>query len=147
MPTDNEAGTESGALAPLLRAVVEALGGSVVVFDRESRVVFATPGARSVLDPLARKGETGARLMQELAERGGRRVPLRLAGYTLGEAVFLPAAEATTLAERERLAILSTLRSTQWRLTEAARHLGISRTTLWRRLKAYGVRRDDGWSR
>ncbi len=134
-------------LAPLLRAVVEALGGSVVVFDREGRVVYATAGARAVLDPLARRGETGAPSIRELVERGGRRVPLRLGGHPLGEAVFLPAAEGSTLAERERSAILSTLQTTQWRLAEAARHLGISRTTLWRRLKAYGVRRDGSSSR
>lgn len=142
----DEADVHSEALAPLLRAVVEALGDSVVVFDREGRVVYATAGARAELDPLVRRSETGAALILALVERGGRRVPLQLGRQTLGEAVFLPVAQGT-LAERERLAILSTLQTTQWRLAEVARHLGISRTTLWRRLKAYGVRRDGGSSR
>ncbi|HXV87247.1 MAG TPA: helix-turn-helix domain-containing protein [Gemmatimonadales bacterium] len=43
-----------------------------------------------------------------------------------------------TLALQERRAILERLESTGWRLAETARQLGISRTTLWRRLRAYG---------
>ena len=55
--------------------------------------------------------------------------------------VFLPDGEhSPTLAERERQAILDTLAVTQGKLAETARRLGISRTTLWRRLRAYGLR-------
>jgi transcriptional regulator of acetoin/glycerol metabolism len=35
--------------------------------------------------------------------------------------------------------IVGTLHATGWRLTETARRLGISRTTLWRRLREWGV--------
>ena len=42
--------------------------------------------------------------------------------------------------ERERQAILDTLQVTHGKLAETARRLGISRTTLWRRLRAYGLR-------
>lgn len=45
---------------------------------------------------------------------------------------------AGTLAEVERSAIRATLKQTDGRLSEAARILGISRTTLWRKLKRYG---------
>jgi transcriptional regulator of acetoin/glycerol metabolism len=55
-----------------------------------------------------------------------------------GEAVFLVGDSAPTLAEQERQAILGALAATGGRLAEAARRLGISRTTLWRRLRAYG---------
>jgi transcriptional regulator of acetoin/glycerol metabolism len=48
---------------------------------------------------------------------------------------------AKTLAERERQAILDTLEGTSGKLAETARRLGISRTTLWRRLRAYGIDR------
>ena len=53
------------------------------------------------------------------------------------------------MAERERRAILQALDETRGRLAETARRLGISRTTLWRRLKAYGLERhpDTPWRR
>ena len=61
----------------------------------------------------------------------------------LGEAVFIPGVSGpTTLAEREKEAIVKMLDANNWKLAETARHLGISRTTLWRRLKAYGLHRD-----
>jgi transcriptional regulator of acetoin/glycerol metabolism len=77
-----------------------------------------------------------------LAALGAHAAPLRSGPDDLGEAVFLPSNGASTLAERERQAIVQTLESTRWRLAETARQLGISRTTLWRRLKAYGLSRE-----
>jgi transcriptional regulator of acetoin/glycerol metabolism len=73
-------------------------------------------------------------------------------GAKVGEAVYLPRAAnggPSTLAERERYAIIETLDETDWKLTESAKKLGISRTTLWRRLRAYGLHRDNRarWSR
>ena len=74
---------------------------------------------------------------------GGRLRPLRIGNLELGEAMFIPGLEGpTTLAERERDAIVRTLDAHSWKLAETAKHLGISRTTLWRRLKAYGLHRD-----
>jgi transcriptional regulator of acetoin/glycerol metabolism len=78
-----------------------------------------------------------------LAALGGRLRPLRVGGLELGEAMFIPGVEGpTTLAAREKEAIVKTLDAHNWKLAETARHLGISRTTLWRRLKAYGLHRD-----
>ena len=57
--------------------------------------------------------------------------------------MYLPSQNGeTTLAQRERSAIVETLRANGWKLALAAEQLGISRTTLWRRLKAYGLHRD-----
>ncbi|MEK6611006.1 MAG: helix-turn-helix domain-containing protein, partial [Gemmatimonadota bacterium] len=50
---------------------------------------------------------------------------------------------ALTLAERERQDIELGLAESGWRLAVVARKLGISRTTLWRRLKQYGLTRPD----
>jgi transcriptional regulator of acetoin/glycerol metabolism len=66
---------------------------------------------------------------------------LKQGSLELGEVVFLPErGDSPTLAERERQAILDTLQVTHGKLAETARRLGISRTTLWRRLRAYGLR-------
>src|SRR5213594_4070889 len=66
---------------------------------------------------------------------------LKQGSLELGEVVFLPGGgESPTLADRERQAILDTLEVTHGKLAETARRLGISRTTLWRRLRAYGLR-------
>src|SRR5213079_569282 len=60
---------------------------------------------------------------------------------SLGEATFLRGG-----ALRERLVALGgrarSLKQTHGKLAETARRLGISRTTLWRRLRAYGLRPD-----
>ena len=87
---------------------------------------------------------TGAdELMPRLAALGGRVRPLRAGTLEMGEAMFLPAVEGpTTLADREKQAIVRTLDVHEWRLAETAKALGISRTTLWRRLRAYGLHRD-----
>lgn len=130
------------SFAPLGQAVMEAYTEGVVVFDVYGRLLYANQRARRLLDSL---NEGAARRHESLRERllaaGGRVRPLKQGGSELGEVIFLPAGDHTpTLAERERQAILDTLELTHGRLAETARRLGISRTTLWRRLRAYGLR-------
>lgn len=142
MPTNPDTAPGNSLLGSLLSAVIEAIGEGVVVFDRDGRVAYASQSARAAVQgPLDPSG-SGAELLGKLLQCGGRRVPLRLGHYALGEAVFLQSPGESTLAGRERRAIIETLQHTGWRLADAARHLGISRTTLWRRLKEYGVRRE-----
>lgn len=133
----NLAATPTPSVPPLARAVMDALADGVVVFDASGRVIYANEPARGALGSL---GEHDLRA--RLATLGARVTPLRSGPEHIGEAVFLPTDGAATLAERERQAIVETLKSTRWRLAEAARRLGISRTTLWRRLKAYGLSRE-----
>ena len=123
----------------LLSAVIEAIGGGVVVFDRDGRLAYANQSARAAIPGSLDSTVSGADLLSRLLERGGRRVPLKLGQYVLGEAVFLESPGEGTLAGLERRAILEALQHNGGRLADAARHLGISRTTLWRRLKEYGV--------
>jgi len=129
-------------LGSLLSAVIEAIGEGVVVFDRDGRVAYVNAPARTALPGSMDSTAAETDLRSQLLEQGGRRVPLRVGESVLGEAVFLDSPGESTLASRERRAILQALQRTGGRLAEAARHLGISRTTLWRRLKEYGVRRD-----
>lgn len=128
--------------APLGQAVMETFSEGIVVFDSYGRVVFANQRARRALDSLGdASSRRGDNLRERLVASGGRARTLKHGAADLGEVVFLPEGDGNhTLAERERQAILDTLEATHGKLAETARRLGISRTTLWRRLRAYGLR-------
>jgi DNA-binding NtrC family response regulator len=52
-----------------------------------------------------------------------------------------PPSAVQTLAEAERAHILAILEQCAWSYSQAAERLGIGRTTLWRKLKEYGLER------
>lgn len=135
--------------SPLARAVLDGFAEAVILFDPDGHVRHANQGGKLVLAGLERHGRLDTRsLLPRLGRRGGRVERLQAGEVFLGHAVYLPAPDRDgghTLAARERAAIVETLHATGWRLTETARRLGISRTTLWRRLRDYGLRPDgDG---
>ena len=132
------------AIAPLGEAVLETFGEGVVAFDPYGRMLYANQRARRVIEGLGDgAAHRGDHLRERLMAFGGRARTLKQGSMELGEAVFLPEGDhGRTLAERERQAILDTLEVTHGKLAETARRLGISRTTLWRRLRAYGLRPD-----
>ena len=142
---------QSDALTPFARSILDTFTEPALVFDMIGRLVFANQAARQSLATTANldNGVSAPQLMSRLAPMGPTVKPLWVGESKVGEIVVLPRAEGPdTLAERERKAILDTLNATGWRLTAAARRLGISRTTLWRRLKRYGHNRDgrNRWS-
>ncbi|MBA4394030.1 MAG: RNA polymerase subunit sigma-54 [Desulfobacca sp.] len=53
-----------------------------------------------------------------------------------------PAQGSATMAEREKEALKEALEKSQWNKKEAARHLGISRNTLYQKMKRYGILRE-----
>ena len=129
--------------SPLAKALLDGFSEGVVVFDRDGKVLYANSQARSQLADQFDLSTGADELMPRLAALGGRVRPLRAGTLDMGEAMFLPAIEGpTTLADREKEAIVRTLDHHEWRLAETAKALGISRTTLWRRLRAYGLHRD-----
>ncbi|MBK6422373.1 MAG: helix-turn-helix domain-containing protein [Gemmatimonadetes bacterium] len=129
--------------SPLAKALLDGFSEGVVVFDPQGRVLYANAQARDGLADLLDPAEDAQNLLPRLAAMGGRLRPLRVGGLELGEAMFVPGVDGpSTLADRERDAIVRTLDQHGWKLAETAKHLGISRTTLWRRLKAYGLHRD-----
>lgn len=131
---DKPAATSAPApFSPLVRALIDSVGEAIVVFDAQGRFLYANAAARRLTDGL--NGD----LRQRLQAMGARFMPLRSGTQPLGEAAILPVTAPRTLADRERQAIAETLQGTSGKLAETARRLGISRTTLWRRLKAYGL--------
>ncbi len=126
--------------SPLAKALLDAFSEGVIVFDPSGKVIYANAQAREMgLDLTRPAGD----LMPELAQMGGRLKPLKVGTLDLGEAMFIEGKEGpSTLAEKEKEAIVHALDAHGWRLAETAKSLGISRTTLWRRLRAYGLHRD-----
>ena len=135
--------TLPSVFSPLAKALLDSFNEGVIVFDKDGRILYLNASGRDSLaeaglDPAGEKDD----LLPELAGMGGRLAPIRVGSLELGEAIFLPRREGpTTLAEREKDAIVRSLEAHNWRLAETAKTLGISRTTLWRRLRAYGLHR------
>lgn len=129
--------------SPLAKSLLDAFNEGVVVFDGQGKVIYLNGPARTMLAGQLDLTQNARELQPVLASFGGRLRPLRVGNLDLGEAMFLPNVEGpSTLAEREKQAIVRSLDAHGWRLAETAKSLGISRTTLWRRLRAYGLHRD-----
>ena len=116
------------------RAVLESLEQGIAVFDARGELVYANPAAQRLL-----ASANGTDPRRILLNNEARTLPLRDGATPIGEAFLLGGncGAVGTLADRERQAIQDALSATGGRLAEAARRLGISRTTLWRRLRAY----------
>ncbi len=142
MPETLSIGSLPSVFSPLAKALLDGFSEGVIVFDADGKLLYANHQAREALAGMD-LADAGSDLQPRLAAMGGRLRPLRVGALELGEAMFIPGVEGpTTLAAREKEAIVKTLDTHNWKLAETARHLGISRTTLWRRLKAYGLHRD-----
>ena len=120
----------------LLMNALDAVSDAVIVCDREGTVLHANRGARELFGTAV---ASRAELMRHPLAAAAREQ--QLAGVAV---VVVPRPRTSlTLAERERQDIEQALAESRWQLAVAARRLGISRTTLWRRLKQYQLIRPE----
>jgi transcriptional regulator of acetoin/glycerol metabolism len=102
-----------------------------------------TPGAAiSLLHPLRPLGLAEERLTASGEPHLSGRKPVAV--YTLSVDTEEPGRSGSqiTLAEVERTHIRTVLELFDWKLLSAAKALGINRTTLYRKMKRYGIEKE-----
>jgi len=87
--------------------------------------------------------ELSAAVASALIRSGGARIEAQHLPPEIREAPAGPRYHAATPAPDERATILDALAQTGYTLGLTAQRLGMGRTTLWRKMKAYGIRLPD----
>jgi transcriptional regulator of acetoin/glycerol metabolism len=122
----------------------EEAGGDAVMIEPEARDVllaFNWPGnvrqMRNVLRTLAALCEDNLIRLADLP------APVRQAASqsTLARMNPDPGRSDSPLDDAERAALIATLETQRWHMTHAARELGVSRNTLYRKLRKHGINR------
>ena len=117
----------------------EARGETVVIDEpaREALLGFAWPGnvrqLRNVLRTLAALCDDGRIGLEDLPAM------IRSARSAVAQVVEEPSEHP--LEDAERLALLNALEQTRWHMTNTAEQLGVSRNTLYRKLRKHGIAR------
>ncbi|NQD75024.1 helix-turn-helix domain-containing protein, partial [Pseudomonas sp. CM27] len=97
--------------------------------------------ARIVFSDLPAMVRQGAALDRRQASSHPDRADFRPSAVPVGAA--LPATGPAALKDAECHALMATLEAKHWHLTRVAEHLGISRNTLYRKLRKHGITRPD----
>ncbi|WP_460054085.1 sigma-54-dependent Fis family transcriptional regulator [Pseudomonas sp. S2_D06] len=120
--------------------LAEEAGGETVLIDGPARAAllgFAWPGnvrqLRNVLRTLAALCEDGRIGLEDLPAM------IRQARPAVAQAFEEPSEHP--LEDAERLALLTALEQTRWHMTHTAEQLGVSRNTLYRKLRKHGIAR------
>jgi transcriptional regulator of acetoin/glycerol metabolism len=118
--------------------LAEEAGGETILIDeaaRQALLAFNWPGnvrqLRNVLRTLAALCDEGRIGVEDLPVviRHGR------------EPILQPDSSEHPLEDAERIALLKTLEQTRWHMTHTAEQLGVSRNTLYRKLRKHGIER------
>jgi transcriptional regulator of acetoin/glycerol metabolism len=112
-------------------------GGLSIVIETKARQAlldFSWPGnvrqMRNVLRTLAALSDEGRICFDD--------VPVAI---RQGSAQTKPDVSHSSLDDAERAALIATLETHRWHMTDAARQLGVSRNTLYRKLRKHGINR------
>ncbi|MBV6824090.1 sigma-54-dependent Fis family transcriptional regulator [Pseudomonas sp. PD9R] len=121
--------------------LAEEAGGETVLIDgpaRQALLGFAWPGnvrqLRNVLRTLAALCEGGRVGLEDLPAMIRQARPVAAV-----QAIEEPSEHP--LEDAERLALLNALEHTRWHMTHTAEQLGVSRNTLYRKLRKHGIAR------
>ena len=156
---------ERGVFTPV-SATFESLGMAVALLDRDLRIVDASPASRGLLgapdlagrsisefvdvQPIADRLASGHRISALCRVTSGSPASVNVIAAPLPEGAFAngvryvialellePSSRYAAVEEAEK--IRRALEDHRWRRTAAARALGISRATLWRRMREHGL--------
>ncbi|MGJ7515456.1 sigma-54-dependent Fis family transcriptional regulator [Pseudomonas baetica] len=120
--------------------LAEEAGGETVLVDgpaREALLAFAWPGnvrqLRNVLRTLTALCDGGRIGLEDLPAMIRQARPV--------VAQIVEESSDSPLEDAERLALLNALEHTRWHMTHTAEQLGVSRNTLYRKLRKHGIAR------
>lgn len=165
MPLGTVTGMQRGVFNPV-SAAFESLGMAVALLDSDMKIVDASPASRGLLgapdlagrsicefvdvQPIADRLASGHRISALCRVNAGSPTSVNVMAAPLPEGAFdngvrylialellEPSSRYAAVEEAER--IRRALEDHRWRRTAAARALGISRATLWRRMREHGL--------
>ena len=135
-------------------ALFSSLGETLICVDAERRISWAPDSLRDIIgrsaadvfgsetDALLRLGEF-AQVRTQLRNSTLQPVVLTLAPFTerrlFAEIAYVLTVKADETSSSESERIRAALETHRWRRDAAARSLGISRATLWRKMRGYGL--------
>lgn len=148
--------TDRRAVLDAASALFDSIGEVLLCVDGDMRIAYAPDGLRDVIgaplaailgsevDALARLGHRAETRAVMHTARGDRGVFVRLAPHVghrdlLHEVRYVLVLHPLDEPDNERSRIIAALEASRWRRDAAARSLGISRATLWRKMREYGL--------
>jgi transcriptional regulator of acetoin/glycerol metabolism len=137
-------------------ALFDSIGEVLLCVDGDMRIVYAPDDLRDLagfplaaalgaeVDALLRLGHRAETRAVMHTARGDRGVFVRLAPHVahrdqLTDVKYVLVLHPLDEPDNERSRIIAALESSRWRRDAAARSLGISRATLWRKMREYGL--------
>ena len=147
-------GTEKRMALSAASALFSSLGETLICVDADYRISYAPETLRDLVgrpaaevfgpetDSLLRRGEF-AQLHTQIRNASAQTVLLTLAPFTerqrFGDVAYVITLKADEKTSNEAEKIRLALETHRWRRDAAARSLGISRATLWRKMRSFGL--------